>query len=331
MAMRYKVLSAARSFGKVSTKPVKYLESQGFEVVFTDLPKPLSEDDLAGIIKGMDAVICGNDNVTKKVFQAADRLKVVSKHGVGVDRIDLEAAAECGVIVTNTPGANTEAVAELAVGLMFALSRQIVQAHSATKAGGWSRFVGMEIWGKNIGIIGLGRIGKAVARRMKALGGNVLAYDVMRDEEFAAEMQIEYVELDRLLGESDIVTLHTPVTEETENFLDRKRISMMKHGAYLVNAARGELVDEEALAEALGTGQLAGAALDVYRKEPPEGSPLLKLNNCITLPHIGAYSREALERMGMMAAENVVAVITNGKPHNIVAGPSGEKNKEKSK
>jgi len=329
--MEYKVLSAARSFGKVSAEPVKYLESQGFEVVFTDLPKPLSEDDLAGIIKGMDALICGNDYVTKKVFRAADRLKVVSKHGVGVDRIDLEAAAESGIIVTNTPGANTEAVAELAVGLMFALSRQIVQAHCAAKAGGWSRFVGMEILGKNIGIIGLGRIGKAVARRVKGLGAGVLAYDVIRDEEFAAEMGIKYVDLERLLRESDIVTLHTPVTEETENFLDGKRINMMKQGAYLVNTARGELIDEEALAEALGSGQLAGAALDVYRREPPEGSPLLEMNNCITLPHIGAYSREALERMGMMAAENAAAVITNGKPHNIVAGPSGDSNKGKPK
>ena len=316
--MSHKVLSAARSFGKVSKEPVRYLESRGFEVVFTDLPQPLSEDDLAGIIKGMDAIICGNDYVTKKVFQAADRLKVVSKHGVGVDRIDLEAAAEYGVVVTNTPGANTEAVAELAVGLIFALSRQIVQAHFSTREGAWSRFVGKEILGKKVGIIGLGRIGRAVARRMKALGGEVIAYDVIRDDEFAAKMEIKYVELDELLGQSDIVTLHIPVTKGTENFLDRRRIGAMKRGALLVNTARGELVDEEALAEALKAGYVGGAALDVYKKEPPKGSPLLGLDNCITLPHIGAYSREALERMGMMAAENVVAVITGKKPHNVV-------------
>lgn len=316
--MKYKVLSTARSFGKVSTRPVEWLKSQGFELVTTDLPKPLTENDMIKVIKGMDAVIVGNDRVTARVFKAADRLKVISMHGVGVDHIDIKAAMEAGVVVTNTPGANTEAVAELTVGLIFTLTRRILPAHLSTRAGAWERFVGTEVRGKTVGIIGLGRIGKAVARRMKALGAKVLAYDTIKDKDFAIQMQIEYVELEELLKSADIVTLHLPLTAQTENLLNSNRLNLMKKGSFLINTARGGLIDEDALVRALKSGHLGGAALDVYINQPPEGSPLLKTDNCITLPHIGAYSVEALERMGMMAAENVVAVIKGGKPHNVV-------------
>ncbi|MCD6219629.1 phosphoglycerate dehydrogenase [Candidatus Calescamantes bacterium] len=316
--MRYKVLITSRSFGRVTKNPAIWLENQGFELIYSDLPKPLTEKDMIISIHGMDAAIVGNDEITAQVFKVADRLKVISMHGVGVNHIDLKAAEEKGVVVTNTPGANTEAVAELTIGLIFALARQIPQAHLSTRRGGWERFVGIEIKNKIVGIIGLGRIGKIVARYLRALGTKILAYDVVKDNDFALQMDIHYVELEELLRESDIVTLHIPLTPQTQNLLDSRRLKLMKKGSLLINTARGELIDEVALVTLLKNGYLGGAALDVYTKQPPKGSPLLELDNCITLPHIGAYSREALEQMGMMAAENVVAVIKGERPHNVV-------------
>ena len=269
-------------------------------------------------IPGMDAVIVGNDQITDKVLSVADKLKVISKHGVGVDNIDLAAAKEKGVIVTNTPGANTEAVAELTVGLIFALVRKIVDAHLSTRSGEWKRFVGVEIQGKTVGVIGLGRIGKEVAKKLIGLGAKVVAFDIVKNWAFAKKFKIKYLELSELLRNSDIITLHLPLTSQTENLLNEERLKLMKKGSFLVNTARGKLIDEESLAMALKSGRLAGAAVDVYGKEPSKKSILLKTDKCITLPHIGAYSSEALERMGMMTAENVVAVIYGKKPHNIV-------------
>lgn len=316
--MVYKVLSTTRSFGRVSTKPVEWLKRQGFEVVTTDLPKPLAERDIINLIKDMDAAIVGNDRITTRIFEAANHLKVISMHGVGVDNIDLKSAEEHGVVVTNTPGANTEAVAELTIGLIFSLVRQIPQAHISTRAGGWQRFVGTEIKGKTAGIIGFGNIGKSVAGRLKALGMKVVTYDIVKDKTLAVKGGVRYAALEDLLRDSDIVTIHIPFTAETRNLLNRQRLKLLKKGAFLINTARGGLVDEDAMAEMLKDGRLAGAALDVYDREPPEMNPLLKIENCITLPHIGAYTIDAIERMGMMAAENVVSVIKGKKSHNIV-------------
>ena len=318
--MKPRVLITARTFGRVATRPAEWLEEQGYDLVFSDLPKPVAEADLAGAIAGFDGLICGNDRVTARVFEAADRLRVVSRQGTGVDNIDLAAAEAHGVVVTNTPGTNTDTVAELAVGLMFALARRIVPAHVSTSAGGWERFIGTEVQGKTVGIVGLGKIGKAVARRAAALGAQVIAFDPARDEEFAARYGVEYVELDDLLRRADFVTLHLPLNAETQSIISRERLALMRPGSFLINAARGGLVDEAALAEALGEGRLAGAALDCFDSEPPAGSPLLGLDNCITLPHIGAYTKESLERMGMMVAENLDAVLKGKQPHSIVAG-----------
>jgi len=316
--MRKRILVTSRSFGKIARAPAEWLETQGFELNTTDRPRPLSEDDMIALIRDMDAVIVGNDKVTAPVLAAGNRLKVVSMHGVGVNHIDVAAAERHGVVVTNVPGANSEAVAELAIGLLFACARRIVESHVSTRAGGWERFAGVEIQGKTLGVVGFGRIGQAVARRAKALGCRVLACDPVADTEAAKQMDVTLTDLDTLLSDADFVSLHLPLTPETEKTINSESLMKMKPGGILINTSRGGVVDEAALAETLRSGHLAAAGVDVYAKEPPISSPLMGVENCIMLSHIGAYSIEALERMGMTAARNAAAVLRGETPEHVV-------------
>ncbi len=312
--MKYKVLNTSRSFGKVSDRAIRFLEKNNCQFIETSKAKPLKEKELIEELKGVDGLIVGIDKVTARVIEAADRLKVISKHGVGVDNIDIKKAINKGIVVTNTPSANVNAVAELTIGLIFSLIRGIVRADKALRERKWERVIGEEIDGSIIGIIGLGNIGKAVAKKAKGLGMKVLAYDVCQDEDFARKFEIKYVPLEELLQKSNIISLHLPLTSQTRHILNRENLKLISPNCYLINTARGELIDEEALFEMLQKGKIKGAALDVFGKEPPFESPFLFLDNVVVTPHIGAYTQKAIEKMDMMAAENVVYVLQGKEP-----------------
>jgi D-3-phosphoglycerate dehydrogenase len=314
-----KVLVSARSFRKMQGEHWRVLQDAGYEIVTPEQDQPLKEAEMISIIGDVDAALVGNDAVTERVIAAAPRLKVVSKHGVGVDNVDVPAATRAGVIVTNTPGANQVAVAEMAVALIMALTRKLAYHDTLVKSGGWSRIIGTEIAGKIVGLVGLGRIGKEVVLRLEGFQVKFLAYDVYQDNTFAAEHGVRFVTLDELLAGSDIVTLHAVLTADTQSLIGEKELALMKPGAYLVNTARGGLIDEQALCRALSENRLAGAGLDVFADEPPKNSPLLQLGDKVLLaPHLGAQTTETVLRMGRMAAENVVQALRGERPVGLV-------------
>jgi D-3-phosphoglycerate dehydrogenase len=314
-----KVLVTARSFRKMQGDHWRVLQDAGYEIITPEQDQPLKEAEMISLIGYVDAVLVGNDAVTEHVIAAAPHLKVVSKHGVGVDNVDVPAATRAGVIVTNTPGANQVAVAEMAVALIMALTRKTAYHDIVVKSGGWSRIIGTELAGKTVGLVGLGRIGKEVVLRLKGFQVKFLAYDVYQDNTFAAENGVRFVTLDELLSESDIVTLHAVLTSDTQGFIGEKELRRMKPGAFLVNTARGGLVDEQALYQALSENRLAGAGLDVFAEEPPKNSPLLQLGDKVLLtPHLGAQTTETVLRMGQMAAENIVQVLRGERPMGLV-------------
>ena len=270
---------------------------------------------MARLLPGMDACIAGLDVLDQAALAAADRLKVIARYGVGLDRVDLPAARQKGIVVTYTPGANSVSVAELAIGLMLSLARQIPAASQAASRGEWPRYIGFTLEGRTIGLIGLGAIGRHVAQRLSGFECHILAYDVQPDTAFAQKQGIVLTSIDDLLAQSDLVSLHLPLLPETRQMVNASFIAKMKPGAYLVNTARGELIDEDALLEALKSGQLRGAALDCFQEEPPAPDhPLLALPQVIATPHMGAHSDGATNAMGTMALRDCLAVLRGEEP-----------------
>jgi len=280
----------------------------------------LTEDDMAELIVGADAIVVGLEPVSRKVLEKADRLRVISKFGVGVDNIDLDAARERGITVTNTPSANCNAVAELAVGMMFALARRIAQQAWQVSQGNPAKISGVELAGRTLGLVGLGSIGTLVATKASKLGMTVLAYDPYVSPEKAASLNVTLTGLDELLSRADFVSLHCPLTPSTRGILGRRQLESMKSGSYLINTARGGLVDEDALAELLLRGHLAGAAVDDVTTEPITESPLLKLKNVIVTPHVGASTQEAIDAMSTEALKNAADVLRGIRPAHVVVG-----------
>ncbi|MDP9491386.1 MAG: phosphoglycerate dehydrogenase, partial [Actinomycetota bacterium] len=269
-------------------------------------------------------VIRSATKLTAEVLDKADRLKVIGRAGVGVDNVDVEAATRRGIVVANAPESTVVSAAEHAVGLLVALARHIPQAHASLKQGRWerSRYGGIELEGKTLGVLGFGRIGQQVARRAVGLGMRVLAHDPFVSRERYRELGVEPAEsADDVFGEADFLTLHLPLSEETQGFLDAKAFAGMRPGARLINAARGELVDEDALLDALRSGRLAGAALDVFSDEPYTG-PLLELDSVVVTPHLAASTEEAQDRAGVIVAEQVVAALEGGLVTNAVNIPA---------
>lgn len=309
----YKVIVTARSFGQADPAPLRFLEENGCDIEKLKIDNPLSAAELAARVKDADGIIAGLDDYDASVIQAAEKLKVISRYGVGYDKVDLEAARRKGVAVTNTPGTNENSVADLAMTLLLCCSRNIVPNDRHTKSGAGPRLMGTEMWNKTLGIIGTGRIGKGLARRAKGFSMRMLAYDAYPDPAFASVIGLSYCGLDRLLRESDFISIHCPLNDATRNLVDAKAISAMKDGAILVNTARGGIVDEDALYDALSSGKLAAAGLDVTLNDPPAGSPLLALDNCLMTPHIGGYTDDAVLAMGMVAAKNLVLIL-RGEP-----------------
>lgn len=294
-----------------------------FEV---DVKTGLREDEIIAIVDKYDALIVRSaTKVTRRIIEAAARLKVIGRAGTGVDNIDVEAATERGIVVMNTPGANTIAAAEHAMAMLMSMARKIPQANASMKEGKWEKkkFMGVEIRNKVLGIIGIGRIGSYVAKMAQGLNMEVIAYDPYISEEAATSMGIRLVSLDELLETADFVSVHTPLTSETKYLLNKERLLKMKKGAYLVNCARGGIVKEDDLYEVLVSGHLAGAALDVFEKEPVDpDNPLLKLDNVICTPHIGASTREAQEVVAIAIAQQIIDFFKRGIIKHAVNVPS---------
>lgn len=278
-----------------------------------DVRTGLSEAELCRIIGDYDALLVrSSTRVTRKVLAAGHRLKVVARAGVGVDNIDVEAATECGVLVVNAPTANIVAAAEHTIALLMALARQVPEAHLSMRRGEWDRkrFVGTEVREKVLGLVGLGRVGSEVARRARGLEMHVVAYDPYVTQEYARKLGVTLLSLDELLARADFLSLHLPLTPETRELLNSRRLAQMKPGAFLINTSRGSVVDENALVAALDAGHLAGAALDVFAEEPlPPDHPLRRQPRVILTPHIGGSTAEAQARVARDTAEQVIAVL----------------------
>ena len=311
--MGKKILITPKSFFQAGEEVVGLLKSRGFEIVANTTGKTLSEEQMIEMCGDAEGLIVGVDPVTGSVLRGAKKLKAISKYGAGLDNIDLKTAKELGIAVDKAAGANAESVAELAVGMFFLLARNISAAVKSVKSGGWERIRGVELRGKTAGIIGLGHIGREVARMAVGLGMKITAYDpyINAEDGFIKKYSIKFAGRDEVIKEADFLTLHVPCVEETKHMINGNTLSMMKEGAYLVNVSRGELTDEAALYEALKSGRLAGAAQDVFSKEPPGKHPLLELDNFILTPHIGAYTKEANVNMAVSSTENLIRMLDN--------------------
>jgi D-3-phosphoglycerate dehydrogenase len=310
---QWTVLIGSRSFGKASTEHVRRLEAAGCIVIPNDIGRAYTAGELLGRLPGVDAIITGTDDLNAAVIEGADRLKTIAKHGVGLETIDLEAARRRGIVVSATPGAIHEAVADLTMALMLAVARKIVPADRAVRSGRWPNLVGFELAGKTLGIVGLGRIGKGACVRAQGFGMRVIATDVHQDARFAAHHDLRYLPLQELLAEADIVTLHAAV-DASAVLIGKRELAIMKPGAVIINTARGHLIDEPALIQALQTGRLAGAGLDVLADEPPGASPLFRLDQVVLTPHIGGQTQEGLLRMGDITVENCLRALRGEAP-----------------
>jgi D-3-phosphoglycerate dehydrogenase len=316
-----RVVVGSRSFGQLSDVGVRLLNGAGFDVWrIPPEERPLDESKMVEIVarENPEVVISGAEPITKRVLEAGPNLRMIMKHGVGVDNIDIQAATALGIMVANAPGTNTEAVADMTLAMMLALLRRVYDAVQSTKSGGWDRFVGHDLGALTIGVVGTGRIGQAVIRRLGGFGSDVLAYDIVHNQDLLSHPKVRYVEMEALLRDSDVITLHVPLIADTKSMIGRNELEMMKPTAYLVNLARGELVDEAALFEFLQEKRIAGAAVDVYAVEPPRSSPLIGLDNVLSTPHIAAYTYESMEYMSRICAQTIIDAMQSKACPNIL-------------
>jgi D-3-phosphoglycerate dehydrogenase len=301
--MPARVLISTSSFGRSGRQPIELLERAGCEVVPNPHGRTLTADEARALLAGADGVIAGTETLTRDVLAAAPRLRVVSRCGTGLDSVDLAAARALGIAVLNTPDAHVDGVAELTLAGILAVLRRVPAADGGVRAGAWKKPMGRLLRGKTVGIVGLGRVGRALVALLQPFAVTVLACDPVEDAAFAAAHAVSYVPLDALLARADVVSLHAPGGAGA--LLDAAAFARMRRGAIVVNTARGGLVDEEALAAALADGRLGGAFLDVFAREPYQG-PLAAAPNAVLTPHIGAYAEECRLRMETEAAENLL-------------------------
>ena len=298
---------------KLGEAGLELLKEAGLEV---DFRQKLTGEELKAAVQNAEAMIVRSDTkVTADLLQQPGKLKAVVRAGAGVDTIDVPAATRLGIIVMNTPGANTISTAEHTITLMMALARRVAEADAGLRAGRWdrSKLVGIQLAGKTLGVIGLGRIGREVARRAQGLDMNIIGYDPVMATERAQQLGIDAVRsLDQMLPHIDILTVHTPMSDDTRDMIGKEQIAMMKPGSRILNCARGGIVNEAALEEALKSGHIAGAALDVFVEEPPGDHPLLKFPNVVATPHLGASTKEAQENVAREAAELVIGFVQRG-------------------
>ncbi len=316
---RGRVLVTAQSVAG-SPAALGLLRDAGLEVIVRKTPLPVDERWLAEQARDVDALVFAMEPVTAALIDGAARLKVIARPGVGYDTVDVAAATRRGVVVTVAAGTNDQSVADFTIGLLLQATRGIAQAARGVGEGGWERFTGTEAWRKTLCIVGLGRIGKAVARRARGFEMRVLAVTGARaDTDFAAAHGIGFATLDEALAQADFVSLHAPLTAQTANLIDAAALARMKRGAYLVNTARGGLVDEQALADAVRNGHLTGAAVDVLREQGAGSrSPLIGVPGITVTPHMATFTRESMARVAVSVARSVVAVLNGERPEHMV-------------
>lgn len=300
-----KVLISTSSFGQVSRQPLEMLEAAGATYELNPYGRKLQPEESVELLKDVEGLVAGTESLDRNVLSGASKLKVISRCGVGIDNVDLEAAGQRGIQVFNTPDAHVDGVAELTLAGLLDVLRGVSLADRSIRAGQWTRPMGSLLRGKVIGIIGLGRVGKRLVQLLEPFETTVLAYDVQRDLEFAHRFRVRYCPLDEALSAADIVSLHLPFTEESRHLLNRSRLECLKPGAVVVNCDRGGLVDEEALHDLIASGKLAGAYLDTFEREPYSG-PLSNLDNVVLTPHIGSYAAECRAKMEVQAVENLL-------------------------
>ena len=312
--MSKKVLITSRSFGKISNEPLDILTGAGFEVTMKG--KDFDQAEFEAMIPDYDALIIGAHEFPEAVMERCPKLKIICKHGAGLDNIHLEKAKELGIAVCNVPGTNSNAVADLTFGLMLAVARNIVSTNRWVHEGRWQTAIGVDVCGKTLGLMGFGAIAKNVARRASGFGMKVLAYDLYPND--SGKAIAEYVDLDTLLAQSDVVFLHCNLTADNEKMINKASIAKMKDGAILINNSRGQLIDEQDVTDALKAGKLAAAGLDVVYTEPIRAdNPLLTAPNCIITPHMSWGAKEARQRIMDCTADNIRAYL-DGAPIHVV-------------
>jgi len=300
-----KIFVATSTFGVHSKEPIKILEDESKDFIFNPLSRKLTSNELIKFAKDSDGIIAGTELYTKEVLEKLPYLKVISRLGVGMDNINQDEAKKRGINLFKTQTTPAPAVAELALGLMLDLARKISHQNNTLKSGTWKKEMGNLLHGKTLGIIGLGSIGKTLVKLVKGFNFNIMAFDLFQDEQFAKDHCVNYCDLDTLLSESDIISIHLNLTDETNQLMNAEQISKMKPESILINASRGEMINEEALYKALKEKKILGAGLDVFNDEPYSGA-LTELENVILTPHIGSYARELRIQMEIEAVENLI-------------------------
>lgn len=303
-----KVLTSPSSFGQVGKAPFELLTESGFEIINNPYGRKLTEDEVIELAKDCVGIVAGVEPLTARVMDALPQLKVISRVGIGMDSVDLEYAKQKGIIVNNTPDGPTRAVAELTLGMTLSLLRRIPQADAALKNKEWKKQTGNLILDKKIGVIGLGRIGKLVSTLFRGIGNPVIGFDPYADAEWAAKNGVELADLETILKSADIITLHVPGNADKSPVIGAEQLKLIKPTALLINISRGGIVAEDALFEALSTGKLGGAAIDVFDQEPYAG-PLTELDNVVLTPHIGSYAEEGKLLMEIEAVKNLIGAM----------------------
>jgi glyoxylate reductase len=308
---------------RIPEKGLQLLEKHA-ELEINEEDRVLEKEEIKAGVKGKDGLLCLlTDTIDKEVISAGDRLKIISNYAVGFNNIDVAEATKRKIMVTNTPGVLTETVADFTWSLILGIARRLVEADKFARQGkfrGWAPllFLGSDVYKKTLGIIGLGRIGKAVVKRAKGFEMDVIYYDVNRDKEFEIETGAKFMPIEEVIKQADYLSIHVPLLPDTHHLIGKKELAMMKTTAYLINTSRGPVVDEQALVDALKSNQIAGAALDVFEKEPEIHEGLINLDNVILLPHIASATLETRSEMAVMAAENMIAGLSGKNPPNIV-------------
>ncbi|WP_127593091.1 phosphoglycerate dehydrogenase [Paenibacillus lautus] len=314
-----KVLVTATNYSKLCADAKRLLESHGCEIIENRFGRPLTFEELKEVVGSVDGVIAGVDTWNEAIFKLAPQLQGIARFGVGVDNIDLDAARKYGIQVTNVPRGNANAVAELAIGLMISVRRHIPALDRSTKNGYWERFVGSELAGGTIGLLGFGNIAQLTAKKLKGFDVEIIAYDKYPDKAKASEYGVKMTTFENVLAHSDIVSMHLPSLLETHHMMNDKAFARMKPSAIFINTARGAVVDEQALSRALSSGVIAGAAIDVYESEPVSADhPILQIGNLITTPHTAAETFETYTRVSMITAQALLDIFEGREPQNIL-------------
>lgn len=310
-----RILVTPTSYGKYDASLKSELESRVKEVIYNDTGKPLSSDQVARLIPGIDGYIAGLDQIDHVALENAKDLKVISRYGVGIDQIDIKKAKEMRIVVTNTPGANSQSVAELTVGLILSLARQIPLGNEGIRKGKWPRLQGYSLKGKIVGVVGFGAIGELVTKFLQPFGCQILVYDPHVSKESIEAKSAIAVDMQTIKKESDFISLHIPLVKETKNLIDKCFMMEMKTGAFIINTSRGGIINEDDLYDVLINEHLGGAALDVYTDEPPLfEKPLFSLPQIIFTPHTGAHTDDAMNRMGWCAFDDCLRVLKGETP-----------------